>query len=168
VLSRSSQGHPFAPSFLHDFLFTTNVQIRVLHVVSALADDAGFFVLLTPAFHRPHNNMSIVTHFKRWVSILSPAYAAALALIIIQVSIGLLYKAAQTNGKYASLATPVCGMQLTIVLDTDSQRPLPLPFQSSANSSSRPSSSLVNGGNEGIRQWLRTRLRQQPKRKHMS
>jgi hypothetical protein len=43
--------------------------------------------------------MSIVTHFKRWVSILSPAYAAALALVVIQVSIGLLYKAAQTNGK---------------------------------------------------------------------
>jgi hypothetical protein len=49
--------------------------------------------------------MSIVTLFKRWVSILSPAYAAALALVIIQVSIGLLYKAAQTNGKYAFSTT---------------------------------------------------------------
>ena len=46
--------------------------------------------------------MSIVTLFKRWVGILSPAYAAALALIFIQVSIGLIYKASQTNGKYAS------------------------------------------------------------------
>ena len=44
--------------------------------------------------------MSIVTLFKRWVSILSPAYAAALALIFIQVSIGLIYKASQTDGKY--------------------------------------------------------------------
>jgi hypothetical protein len=34
------------------------------------------------------------------LSKLNTAYAAALALIIIQVSIGILYKAAQTSGKY--------------------------------------------------------------------
>ena len=38
-------------------------------------------------------------NLKALVNILSPAYAAALALIAIQVSIGLLYKASQTNGK---------------------------------------------------------------------
>jgi hypothetical protein len=48
--------------------------------------------------------MSIVTHLKRWARSLSPAYAAALALIFIQVSIGLLYKAAQTNGKQVIFA----------------------------------------------------------------
>jgi hypothetical protein len=47
--------------------------------------------------------MSIATHFKRCITVLSPAYAAALALIVIQVSIGLLYKAAQTNGKYVKI-----------------------------------------------------------------
>jgi hypothetical protein len=33
-------------------------------------------------------------------SSLSPAFAAALALITIQVGIGLLYKASQTGGQY--------------------------------------------------------------------
>jgi hypothetical protein len=33
------------------------------------------------------------------VNSLSPAYAAALALICIQVGIGLVYKASQTGGK---------------------------------------------------------------------
>jgi hypothetical protein len=40
-----------------------------------------------------------IPNFKTLVGSLSPAYAAALALIAIQVSIGLLYKASQTNGK---------------------------------------------------------------------
>ena len=66
--------------------------------------------------------MSIVAHFKRWVSILSPAYAAALALIVIQVSIGLLYKAAQTNGKYVISATCLYDIHLTDMLDMDSPR----------------------------------------------
>ncbi|KAF2395650.1 hypothetical protein EJ06DRAFT_484915 [Trichodelitschia bisporula] len=42
---------------------------------------------------------------KALVSSLSPAYAAALALVAIQVSIGLLYKASQTNGRYAFSAS---------------------------------------------------------------
>lgn len=50
--------------------------------------------------------MFVVALFKRWTAGLSPAYAAALALIIIQVSIGLLYKAAQTNGKYVAIFAP--------------------------------------------------------------
>ncbi|KAF2668334.1 hypothetical protein BT63DRAFT_425654 [Microthyrium microscopicum] len=42
---------------------------------------------------------------KQLLSSLSPAYAAALALVCIQVGIGIMYKAAQSGGKYPFSAT---------------------------------------------------------------
>jgi hypothetical protein len=61
-----------------------------------------------------------IPNFKTVVSTLSPAYAAALALIAIQVSIGLLYKASQTNGKYVeslSRAIFVATFELVVLMN---------------------------------------------------